>query len=164
VRLVWGQESDPPRRLFQEPDRRRPIQPLPVARALAQDRSHEREHAIYGRVRTPFRLFRFGDRIDQGPIDTLEIAIGQKLVEPTQDGTVSIDRGLVGLLSEPAHRRVLPDSLRPRPEALSPPDFASQLVVQLLRLGPFAGLSRSAYSLTTGGGEVDPPDRPALLK
>lgn len=36
-RLVVRKKADAPRRLFQEPNGGRPIQPLPVASALAQD-------------------------------------------------------------------------------------------------------------------------------
>ena len=163
-RLVVSEKADSPRGLLQEPHGRRAIQPLPVASALAQDRPNECERAVYGCVAASFRLLRFADRIDERPIDTLEIPIGQKAIEPTQLLLVFVERGLVSLLAKPAHRRVLPDVPRPIPKPLQPPDFAFQLVVQLLRLGLVAGLSRSSYSLTTGGGEVDPPDRTALSK
>ena len=159
-----AQESDAPCRLFEEPHRRRAIEPFPVASAFAQDRPNQSERPIHSRVAASFGSFCFGDRIDQCPIDTLEFPIGQMAIEPTQLLFVVFDRGLIGLLAKPTNRRVLPGAPRPIPKLLQPLEFASQLIVQLLRLGFVAGLSRSSYSLTAWCGDVDPPDRPALSK
>src|SRR6266513_2307977 len=60
------------------------IEPLPIADALAQDRPNERECSVHGGVAASVRSLRFGDRIDQGPSDTLKFPIGQMAIEPTQ--------------------------------------------------------------------------------
>lgn len=114
------------------------------------------------RVAASFRLFRLDDRLEHRPVDALQLSIGQEAMEPTQHPLVIPDRGLVGLLAEPPHHGVLPDSLRPITQALDPPDFALQLVVELLSLFTVVGLSRSSYSLAVWRDEVDPPHRRLL--
>ncbi len=77
-RLSLAQESNTPRRLLQEPDCRRPIEPFPVAHATAQNRPQERQVSIDRRVAASFRLLRLDDRINHRPIDALQLTIGQK--------------------------------------------------------------------------------------
>src|ERR1700722_15346770 len=162
--LVSIQESDSTRGLFEEPYRWCTIEPFPVADTLAQDRPNEREGPVYSCTAASVRSLRFGDRIDQTPIDILKFPIDQITLEPTQLVFVVLDTGLVGLFTKPTDPRLLPDAPWPIPKLVESPDFALQLVVQLLRLDLVAGLSRSSYSLATWRGEVDPPDRPALSK
>jgi len=59
------------------------------------------------------------------------------------------------LLTEPTNRCVLPDVPWPIPKLLKPPNFAFQLVVELLGLFAVAGLSRSSYSLAVRRDEVE---------
>lgn len=156
-------ESNSTRWLFEEPYRWRTIKPFPVADTFAQDRPNERERPVYSCIAASFRSLRFGDRIDQTPIDILKFPIGQITLEPTQLVFVVLDTGLVRLFTKPTDRCILPNAPWPIPKLLEP-DLALQLVVQLLRLDLVAGLSRSSYSLAIRRGEVDPPDRPALSK
>src|ERR1019366_5438793 len=100
--------------------------------------------------------------IDQGSVDSLQLSTGQKPIEPTQLCLISLVRRLMALLVEPTNRCVLPDASRSVAKPLEPPDFALQLIVQLLRLGFVAGFSRSSYSPAIGRNEVNPPDRSAF--
>jgi len=84
------------------------IEPFPLAYALAQDRPNQGEHSIYSSVAASFGQLRFGDRIDQCPIDTFQFTTSQMTIEPTQLCLVVFDRSLVGLFSKPANRCVLP--------------------------------------------------------
>jgi hypothetical protein len=161
-RLSLAQESNTPRRLLQEPNRRGTIEPFPVAHATAQNRPQERQVPIDRRVAASFRLLRLDDRINQRPIDALQLTIGQKAMKPTQHPLVVPERGLVSLLAKPTHDCVLPDSLRSVAETLDAPDFAFQLVVELRGLLAVGGLSRSSYSLAVWRDEVDPPHRRLL--
>lgn len=102
--------------------------------------------AIHCCVRASFSLLLFTDRIDQRSIDAIDLPIDQITIEPTQHFLVSLERGLVGLLVEPTNHRVLPAPLWPIPKLLDPPDFASQLVVQFLRLAPTVRLQRAPDS------------------
>lgn len=102
--------------------------------------------------------------IDECPIDTLQIPVGQMAIQPAQSFFVVIERGFVCLLAKPTNGCILPDALWPIPQSLLPPEFTFQPVVQLLRLGLVGSLSSSAYSLTTWGGKVDLPDCTALDK
>src|SRR5579863_1426408 len=155
-RLGLTQESNPPRRLLQEPDRRRTIEPVPVAHATVQNRPQERQVPIDRRVAASFSLLRLDDRFNHRPVDALQLAIGQRAMRPTQHPPVVPERSLVSLLGEPTHYCVLPDSLRSVAETLDTPDFALQLVVEFRGLLAVGGLSRSSYSLAVWRDEVDP--------
>ena len=113
---------------MEEPHCRRAIEPFPVASAFAHDRPNQSERSVHSPVAASVCPFCFGDRIDHCPIDTLEFSIGQIAIEPTQLFLVVLERGLVGLLSKPTNRCVLPESPWPIAKLLQPPDFAFQLV------------------------------------
>jgi hypothetical protein len=107
-RLVPSQESDSTRWLFEEPYRRRTIEPFPVADAFAKDRPNERERPVCSCIAASFRSLRFGDLIDQTPIDIIEFPIGQITLEPTQLALVVV---LTGASSVRIRRSSLPTAL-----------------------------------------------------
>jgi hypothetical protein len=65
-------------------------------------------------VAASVRPFRLRDRVDQGPIDTLEFSIGQMAIKPTQLLLVVLDRGFVSLLAKDLHAAGLTGNAKAR--------------------------------------------------
>src|SRR6266566_5021237 len=62
------------------------------------------------------------------------------------------------LLAKPPLGSVLPYRPRPIPKSLHAPGFALELIVQLLCLGPVAGIGRLPHSATARLNEIHPPN------
>src|SRR5574337_678565 len=162
VGFLVGQVAHSPRRFLEHPHCRHPVQPLPLARALAKNRAHERERAVDGGIAAAVGLLGSYDVFDHVAVDAVELLVAEVAVQPAQLRLVFFGGCLVGLFRTPPDDGVVPRALRVFVELVLPPRLGLQPIVVLLRFGLVAGFSASSYALARWGGEVDPPDGASL--
>ncbi|KNZ33096.1 MAG: hypothetical protein AD742_07455 [Methylibium sp. NZG] len=141
------QVPNSPRGLLQHPYGRRAVQPLPLTRALAQDRAHKRERAVDSAIAATFSLFRSRDVFDHVSVDAFQWFATEVAVQPAQLCLVFFGGRFVGLFRTPPDDRVVPGALRAFVELVVSPRLGLQPIVVLLRRGLVAGLSASSYAL-----------------